>query len=156
MKKININRRNFLKRFLYALLSIQLFYVLYRLLKPRNKGVNLADYYDAGEIAIFEKGKIYPFGSRQFYLYRFPDGGFMAVSSKCTHLGCTIQFKANHGRFECPCHASAFDTNGEVLSPPATRALDYFPIAFKDNRVLVDTNHPLKRSNYDASQIKYL
>jgi Rieske Fe-S protein len=80
----------------------------------------------------------------------------MAVSSKCTHLGCTIQFKANHGRFECPCHASAFDTNGEVLSPPATRALDYFPIVFKDNRVLVDTNHPIKRDNFEASQIKYL
>lgn len=99
---------------------------------------------------------MYPFGSEQFYLHRLADGGFLAISSKCTHLGCTVQFNANNKRLECPCHASAFNTNGEVLSPPATRALDYYPVVFKNNRVLVDVNHPVRRNKHDRSQVKYV
>ena len=39
---------------------------------------------------------------------------------------------------------------------PATRALDYYPIAFKNDKVLVDTNNPVRRSNFDQSQVKYV
>ena len=155
MKQI-INRRKFFKRFLYSLLTLQFVYILYRLLKPQGHKKDLAKYYDAGEISFFQKGKMYPFGSEQFYLHRLEDGGFLAVSTQCTHLGCTIQFNVNHNRFECPCHASAFSTNGEVFSPPATRALDYYPVEFKNNHILVDVNHPVRRNKYDHSQVKYV
>jgi Rieske Fe-S protein len=156
MKKIKINRRKFFKRFLYSLVTLQFIYVLFRLLKPKKEAADIAKFYDAGDVAFFEKGKMYPFGSEQFFLHRLADGGFLAVSSKCTHLGCTVQFNVNNNRFECPCHASAFNTNGEVLSPPATRALDYYPVVFKNNRVLVDVNHPVRRDKHDRSQVKYV
>ncbi|MGQ1891367.1 ubiquinol-cytochrome c reductase iron-sulfur subunit [Thermophagus sp. OGC60D27] len=156
MERIKINRRNFFRKFLYWLLTLQFIYIIFRLLKPGEKNTDIEKYYDAGDISFFENGKMYPFGSEQFYLHRLSDGGFLAVSSRCTHLGCTVQFNVNHNRFECPCHASAFNTNGQVLSPPANRPLDFYPIIFKDNHVLVDVNHPVKRNSHDPSQIKYV
>ncbi len=46
---------------------------------------------------------------------------FSALSLKCTHLGCTVEKKGD--AFECPCHGSRFDRNGELLRGPATRRL---------------------------------
>jgi cytochrome b6-f complex iron-sulfur subunit len=156
MKKLMISRRRFFKNILYYLAALEFVYLLFRVLKPTKKKANIGALYDAGAVSFFERGKMYPFGAKQFYLHRLKDGGFLAVSSKCTHLGCNIQFNVLHNRFECPCHASAFNTNGEVLSPPATRALDYFPIVFKNNRVLVDINNSTRRNGFNPSQVKYI
>ncbi|HKK69414.1 MAG TPA: Rieske (2Fe-2S) protein, partial [Bacteroidales bacterium] len=107
--------------------------------------------YDAGNLSFFENGNVYPFSSEKFFLYRMQDGGLIAISSTCTHLGCTVQFKATDNRFECPCHASAFNKQGEVLSPPATRALDYFPVTIENQKVLVDVSRPVRRDQFDSS-----
>jgi len=153
MKKID--RRKFLKGLLYSLVSLEFGYVFFRLLKLDKTVLDETNYYEAGDISFFEKGRVYPFSSARFFLYRLDDGGFIAVSSKCTHLGCIIQFNADHDRFECPCHASAFEKSGEVIMSPATRALDYYPIAFKRDKVLVDTTRPNRRSKFDGSQVMY-
>jgi len=151
-----LNRRKFFKGLVYSLVSLEIGYVFFRLLKLKKADPNLADFYEAGDVDFFEKGRVYPFGSAHFFLYRLDDGGFMAVSSKCTHLGCIIQFNANHDRFECPCHASAFEKDGGVIMSPATRALDYYPVAFKANKVMVDTANPIRRSKFDQSQVRYV
>jgi len=151
-----MKRRKFVKGILYSLVSLEFGYVFFRLLKLDKKTLAKASYYEAGDVSFFEKGRVYPFGGARFFLYRLNDGGFIAVSSKCTHLGCIIQFNTEHDRFECPCHASAFDKNGGVIMSPATRALDYYPIAFKNDKVLVDTNNPVRRSKFDQSQVKYV
>ena len=156
MKKFIVNRRKFLKDFFYTLLSLQFIYVLVRILKIKKPQNVQHDLYEAGNISFFEAGKMYPFGSAHFFLHRFNDGGFIAVSSKCTHLGCAVQLNSDGHRLECPCHASAFNAKGEVLSPPASRPLDYYPIVFKDGKVLVDIAHPLRRTKFEQSQIKYI
>ena len=51
--------------------------------------------------------------------------------------------------------AVLINENGEVLSPPATRALDYFPVKIEDQKVWVDTNPPKRRNQSDPSQIPY-
>ena len=51
------------------------------------------------------------------------DGGFLALHRKCTHLGCTVPWNRAENRFVCPCHASAFDLAGDVVSAPASRAV---------------------------------
>jgi Rieske Fe-S protein len=99
---------------------------------------------------------MYPFGSAHFFLHRFNDGGFIAVSSKCTHLGCAVQMKEGGQQLECPCHASVFNKKGEVLSPPASRPLDYYPIIFENGKVLVDIAHPVRRTKFETTQIKYV
>lgn len=150
-----ITRRKFFSRFLYSLLTLQIGYLFIRVLKPGKSMATQKPMYEAGQLSFFEKGRVYPFSSENFFLYCLDDGGFLALSSKCTHLGCTVQYQAGRGLFECPCHASAFSKNGEVLSPPATRALDYFPVKIEDQKVWVDTNTPKRRNQSDPSQITY-
>ncbi len=153
--KWKFNRRTFIKRAIYALLSLEVLYVFTSLLKKSNKAEVSDGWFDAGNINFFEKNKVYPFGSSHFYISRLEDGGLLAISTKCTHLGCAVQFNNNKDRFVCPCHASSFNRHGEVLSPPATRALDIYPVSIIDGQVMVDINNPVRREKYEASQLTY-
>jgi len=49
------------------------------------------------------------------------DGRSIRLSSRCPHLGCTVQ-RDSEG-FVCPCHGSRFDLEGRWLSGPAKRDL---------------------------------
>ena len=88
-----------------------------------------------------------------FHLTRLADGGFLAVSRECTHLGCTVPWMAEEGRFVCPCHSSAYDIRGDVLSPPAPRALDIHPVRIENGIVKVDTGRTRQRRYFEASQV---
>jgi glycine/D-amino acid oxidase-like deaminating enzyme/nitrite reductase/ring-hydroxylating ferredoxin subunit len=57
-------------------------------------------------------------------VYRDPSGQLRAVSATCTHLGCTVAFNDAEKSWECPCHGSRFDVDGQVLQGPATAPLD--------------------------------
>lgn len=57
-------------------------------------------------------------------LYRDEDGAMHAVSATCTHLGCTLSFNAGEKSWDCPCHGSRFDIDGEVLQGPAVKKLE--------------------------------
>ena len=60
------------------------------------------------------------------YLSQLPDGGFAAVSMKCTHKGCEV---SPAGRMLiCPCHGSEFSNTGKVLQSPAERDLTRFGV----------------------------
>ena len=151
----NISRRKFLKRAIIAAVSIEFFYVLFGLTRKKDKQTDASKLFNAGKVSAFEKDKIYPFTSGKFYLSCFADGGFLAISIKCTHLGCMVQASSETGGYNCPCHASKFNKYGEVLSPPATRALDIFPVYFTKGELMVDTNEPIKRDSFTDSQLTY-
>ncbi|WP_022852689.1 QcrA and Rieske domain-containing protein [Thermodesulfatator atlanticus] len=53
----------------------------------------------------------------------------LALSRRCPHLGCTVNYDPQHNLFICPCHQSRFTTSGRYLSGPAKR--DLFPLAAK-------------------------
>jgi cytochrome b6-f complex iron-sulfur subunit len=42
-------------------------------------------------------------------------GALGAVSGACTHQGCLLQLNQPAGRLDCPCHRTAFSTDGRVL-----------------------------------------
>jgi cytochrome b6-f complex iron-sulfur subunit len=63
----------------------------------------------------------------RFWLTNTPDG-LMALSMVCTHLGCLYAWVDANGRFECPCHGSKFERNGEYIEGPAPRNLDRFAL----------------------------
>ncbi len=70
------------------------------------------------------------------YIFR-DHRGVRAVSSLCTHLGCTLE-KSENG-FNCPCHGSFFDENGRVISGPAPRSLVWFKVSLAaDGQLVVD------------------
>jgi cytochrome b6-f complex iron-sulfur subunit len=109
----------------------------------------------AGRVDDFEPGSVTAFRKGQFYLARLEDGGFLALSRKCTHLGCTVPWNKEEGMFTCPCHASTFDITGTVLSPPAPRALDTFPVIIEGPTVKVDTSKRLERRRFSPEQVEY-
>jgi cytochrome b6-f complex iron-sulfur subunit len=106
----------------------------------------------AGPVERFERGSVTAFPQGRFYLARLEDGGFLALHRECTHLGCTVPWIADQGRFICPCHASAFDLRGVVENPPAPRPLDLFAVRIENGIVKVDTSTPVRRSSFSASQ----
>jgi cytochrome b6-f complex iron-sulfur subunit len=109
----------------------------------------------AGSVDSFSPGTVTAFQTGQFYLVRLDDGGFLAVSCKCTHLGCTVPWGEKERKFLCPCHASAFDITGSVTAAPASRALDIFSITIENNIVKVDTSERTRRSTFQREQVKY-
>lgn len=109
----------------------------------------------AGPVADFPPNSVTPFTQSRFYLSRLEDGGFLALYRKCTHLGCSVPWEAPQDQFLCPCHASAFDARGDVLNPPAPRALDLFPVIIEDGLVKVDTGVVIQRDKFDPTQVVY-
>ena len=59
--------------------------------------------------------------------------GHFAVSAvqprcpTCTHMGCKTQYNAEEGTWDCPCHGSRFDREGQVLEGPALQNLKTIP-----------------------------
>jgi cytochrome b6-f complex iron-sulfur subunit len=50
----------------------------------------------------------------------------LILNSRCTHLGCTVNWKDEANAFLCPCHDAKFDATGKVLDGPPPRPLDQF------------------------------
>ena len=110
---------------------------------------------EAGPVNSFAPGTVSAFMGGRFYLARQQDGGFIALSLRCTHLGCSVSWEEKKKRFICPCHSSAFDINGEVLNPPAARALDYYPVLIENGIVKVDIATLKERNTFRKDQLVY-
>ena len=68
------------------------------------------------------------------------DGELIALSEKCTHLGCRVPYCESSNRFECPCHGSVFNRAGELLAGPSPRGLDRHPYEIgEDGLIYIDT-----------------
>ena len=73
------------------------------------------------------------------WIVRQEDGRFFCLFARCTHLGCTPNWKSSEGVFHCPCHGSKFDRSGVNSAGPAPRPLDRFKITLApDGQLLVD------------------
>jgi cytochrome b6-f complex iron-sulfur subunit len=127
-------------------------------LRPRRREVRGGGFgavIDAGPVERFARGTVTAFPRGRFYLARLEDGGFLALSRECTHLGCTVPWDEKEGVFQCPCHASVFDIRGDAVHAPATRALDCFRVEIENNIVKVDTGRRVRRGAFRSSQAAY-
>jgi cytochrome b6-f complex iron-sulfur subunit len=109
----------------------------------------------AGPLDRFAPDSVTAFPEGRFYLVRLEDGGFLAVSRECTHLGCTVPWVKEERRFVCPCHASEFDVRGAAISPPAPRALDLFEVRIENRTVKVNTANLRRRQAFEPAQVTY-
>lgn len=65
---------------------------------------------------------------KDFILFVAEDGPW-AVSRRCTHLGCRLNFIEKENNLLCPCHSSRFTARGKRLSGPANKDLANYPVA---------------------------
>lgn len=120
--------------------------------QKRNAEQAEAGYIDVGRAESFKAGTVTAVGQGGFYVSRLEDGGFLALTSACTHLGCALPWNEKEQKFICPCHGSTFDCRGDVITSPATRALDLHPLRLENGVVRVDAGRRIRRSGYDESQ----
>lgn len=123
--------------------------------KPNGPAAPSTIIIDAGPADRFGPNTVTAFPQGRFYLVCLEDRGFLALSRRCTHLGCTVPWDPEKKQFACPCHASVFDIRGDVIQSPAPRALDRFAISIENNRVKVDVRKPIRRSAFDNRQVVY-
>ena len=67
------------------------------------------------------------------------DQGIYALSTVCTHLGCTPNWLGSSKKFKCPCHGSGFKMTGINFEGPAPRPLERYRIVLADSgEIIVD------------------
>jgi nitrite reductase/ring-hydroxylating ferredoxin subunit len=62
---------------------------------------------------------------------------FIAISTRCAHLGCPVRFVRAAGNFICPCHGGVYDFQGQVIGGPPVRPLDRFQTRVVANELQV-------------------
>lgn len=71
--------------------------------------------------------------------------GVRALSAICTHLGCIVK-QAETG-FLCPCHGSVFDNEGNIISGPAPRGMDWHLVGMApDGKLTVDMDKKVDKN----------
>ncbi len=57
-------------------------------------------------------------------VYKDENGKAYIVSTKCTHLGCQLEWNPDERSWDCPCHGSRFDIEGNPIDNPAMKPLE--------------------------------
>lgn len=71
------------------------------------------------------------------------EAGLYAISTRCPHLGCTVERQPEG--YACPCHGSRFTSDGHVVNGPASRGLTFLNVTLSSQgRVQVHTDRPAR------------
>lgn len=60
---------------------------------------------------------------------------YVALSTRCMHLGCPVRYTPAAQRFICPCHGGVYDFRGKVSGGPPVRPLDHFYTRIRNGQV---------------------
>jgi cytochrome b6-f complex iron-sulfur subunit len=99
----------------------------------------------------YEDGKVVDrFKPQNFWIvrYNYPDVGdvIYALSTTCTHLGCTPNWLEREEKFKCPCHGSGFHITGVNFEGPAPRPLERWAISIgEDGQIVVDKSKKFQK-----------
>jgi cytochrome b6-f complex iron-sulfur subunit len=76
----------------------------------------------------------------RIWVDRTPDRLFV-IFARCTHLGCTPDWKSSENKFKCPCHGSGYDSEGVNFEGPAPRPMDRAHVELApDGQIIVDVS----------------
>lgn len=73
-----------------------------------------------------DSGKVIEVDGKKIAVYRDTAGNVHALSPVCTHAGCIVNWNPEEKSWDCPCHGTRYDINGEVLNGPADKSLQKF------------------------------
>lgn len=127
------DRRTFLDTLLsvgFVSTAAAIAYPVARYLVPPASGEPATASAVAGKAAALKpnSGVIFKFGRTPGIVVRTADGEVRAFSAICTHLDCTVQYKADTAQLWCACHNGTYDLNGTVVSGPPPRNLERFTV----------------------------
>jgi Rieske Fe-S protein len=80
------------------------------------------------------KGEIVDVDGHPAATYRGLDGAIHVRSAVCTHMACYVHWNEAERTWDCPCHGSRFNVNGDVLAGPAEQPLGAIEIPEKKTR----------------------
>ncbi|HEB62187.1 MAG TPA: ubiquinol-cytochrome c reductase iron-sulfur subunit [Bacteroidetes bacterium] len=89
------------------------------------------------DLSIGESKEMTDLRGKNFLLIRTGKNKVKALSTTCTHLGCTVYWQQDKNRFYCPCHQGVFNPDGEVVSGPPPRKLDSYSTEIIGNNVYI-------------------
>jgi cytochrome b6-f complex iron-sulfur subunit len=94
----------------------------------------------------YEEGKVSEqFKDKNMWIVR-NSGIIYALSTTCTHLGCTPNWLEREGKFKCPCHGSGFKISGINFEGPAPRPLERWQIGIgEDGQIVVDKSRKFQQ-----------
>jgi cytochrome b6-f complex iron-sulfur subunit len=134
------NRRQFLVNLWKAggaLLIGAAGYTAYEALRPLASGAG-GGKLRLGPAKGFAEGTVTEYPEGRLFLAN-AKGTYLALSQKCPHLGCKVQFCESSGWFECPCHGSVFDLGGEWITGPSPTGMNRYQTDVVAGTVVVDT-----------------
>ena len=136
--QILTTRRGLLRGLFTFCGALSLGSVLYGLYSFMARGEGV---YSPVEVALSEipsgKSYLFQYGGSPAILIHEEEGVVEAFSLVCTHLGCTVVWKAEKKEFRCPCHDGLFDAHGNVLSGPPPAPLERLKIKVNGEKVIV-------------------
>ncbi len=93
----------------------------------------------AGTKDQYEPGKVVERFKEEFGVWVVNDGAqIFALSTICTHLGCTPNWLEAEQKFKCPCHGSGFRRTGINFEGPAPRPLERYAVREEEGQIVVD------------------
>ena len=94
----------------------------------------------------FEVGKVDTRFKKEYNVWvGRSEEGIYALSTVCTHLGCTPNWLPTDRKFKCPCHGSGFRFSGINFEGPAPRPLERYKVSLSnDGQVVVDKTKSYK------------
>ncbi|MEX1138690.1 MAG: Rieske 2Fe-2S domain-containing protein [Bacteroidota bacterium] len=134
------NRRSFLAWILggsFGAFAVSILYPIGRYLippasaEPKPVAVEAAK---VDELAT-NSGKIFRFGNEPGILINTPEGELKAFTAICTHLACTVQYRADLQHIWCACHNGHYDLNGINIAGPPPRPLTPFKVNIRNDQV---------------------
>ncbi|HWP81650.1 MAG TPA: Rieske (2Fe-2S) protein [Bacteroidota bacterium] len=136
------SKRDFLQLLLGGSFIAWLAAVLYPVLaymRPPKQGEVEVTSVKAGKLSEIPKdsGKIVKFGTKPALLIRTANGELRAFNATCTHLDCTVQYRADMGIIWCACHNGKYDLNGRNVAGPPPRPLDELRVVVQGDDILI-------------------
>ncbi len=105
---------------------------------PSKFKVGFADQYEDGKVV--ERYK-----DQNAWIVKY-QGKIYALSTTCTHLGCTPNWLESAQKFKCPCHGSGFFITGVNFEGPAPRPLERWAISIgEDGQIVVDKSKKFQK-----------
>ena len=131
--RAGFDRRTFLDALLtvgFVTTAAAMAYPVARYMVPPETGEAATNSVVAGKAAALKpnSASIFAFGSKPAIVIRTAEGELRAFNAVCTHLDCTVQFKADTSQIWCACHNGLYDLGGNVVSGPPPRALEAFAV----------------------------